>query len=174
MIAVGIAVALAVILLLSKHFLTTPMIAIDSGTVPIETNTSVPSQAPTTPTHFYETKAMDSALAAYGTQWEHIRQLPKTLLGQNFTWTARVLSVTGERVAIGWPGHIIEYDMDEEVPPPPGLSVEELLEYNSMVPRGLPDVYTNDIICLTGTLTKVTPAGTLEFDPKSLVNYGHK
>ncbi len=170
-----ITIALTALLILSMHSSTPNTASGGVGTIPgtaSAPDTSPPASAP--PKHFFETKAMDSALAAYDAQWERIKQAPDAVIGQPFTWTARVVSITGQRVAIGWPGRVIEYNTEEEVPPPSDLSYEQLLEYNGMESRGLPDVYKDDIVCLTGTFTTITPAGSLEFDPKTLINYGHK
>jgi hypothetical protein len=171
-----LAVAGAIFFVLNRHPSAPKNASVRTGTVPgtlSASDTSPPPPAAATK-HFFETHAMDSALSAYDAQWERIKQTPSAAIGQPFTWTARVLSVTGQRVAIGWPGRVIEYDMELEVPPPPNLSFEQLLEYNGMVSRGLPQVYKGDIVCLTGTFTTITPAGSLEFNPKTLINYGHK
>jgi hypothetical protein len=173
-IALAALIALATLITLGKHPAIPPAISVGDGTIPDTAPAPETPTSPAAPKHFFETKAMDSALAAYHAQWERIKQAPNTAIGQPFTWTARVLSVTGQRVAVGWPGRVIEYNTEEEVPPPPDLSYEQLLEYNGMVSRGLPQVYKDDIVCLIGTFTTITPAGSLEFNPKTLINYGHK
>ncbi len=171
--AILIGVVLAVVAELTKHPSVTPTGYADTGMESYTPPAPAQPMMPARPQHFVMTKAMDSALAAYGPQWERIRKTPRAGLGLSYTWTARVLSVVGERVLLGWPGHLIAYDMEVEVPPPAGMSAEELLQYNGMVSRGLPDVYKDDIVSFTGSFDKVTSDGSLEFDPKTLINYGH-
>jgi hypothetical protein len=168
--AVGIVIALVlvIIVVLGRHSPVQSASGIDSETVPAP---AVPSVA-APPPHYFETKAIDSAIAAYNMQWDLIRKAPKIAVGTSYTWTAKVAWILGEAVGLGESGRIIQYDVVYEVPPPQGLSYEQLLEYNGIVSRGLPDVNKDDLVRVTGTFTQITPDGALEFEPTALTNYG--
>ena len=170
--AVGIVIALALIIIVvvGRHSPDRLTSGIDPVTIPPAATATSTEVAP--PPHYFETKAIDSAIAAYNSQWDLIRKAPKTAVGTSYTWTAKVEWILGDAVGLGEPGRIVQYDVVYEVPPPQGLSYEQLLEYNGIVSRGLPDVNKDDLVCLTGTFTQITPDGALEFDPTNLTNYG--
>jgi hypothetical protein len=171
--AVGIAIAIALIVIVTLKRQPSGRSAggIDSVTVLPLAATATPSEvAP--PQHYFETKEIDSAIAAYNPQWDLIRKAPKVAVGISYTWTAKVAWILGDAVGVGEPGRIVQYDVVYEVPPPQGLSYEQLLEYNGIVSRGLPDVNKDDLVRVTGTFSQITPDGALEFEPTALTNYG--